>query len=276
LIARTHTAPQGIGHKNRIRKNVMKGAMFFGPLQLDWACGRYFSSQPKESVMKGHILIVSAGVLAAATAVAIVAAQASDQSVDPGFVPNTGQINPGHAAEPWSDAPRQAPRPSQEEARAALLMPDNGAPSAGPGSTSPNAGDQATTTGSTSASTTAARPASSPGPIGATTQTMPAKFSQRNDVLDRVPTTAWPLPLNEEQRQQIFNSVMADRSPPAAGAAALKPGSALSFEQTLDLHPLPGAVADIDGLHGLQYVKGKDKVLLVRAPNGIGVDEIAL
>jgi hypothetical protein len=228
--------------------------------------------------MKGRILIVPAAVLATAAAVAIVAAQASDRSptVDPGFVPNTGQINPGHAAEPWSDAPPQAPQPSQEEARAALMMPDNGAPSAGPGSTSaPNGGEQLTT-GSTSASTTAAAPASSPGPIGATTQTMPAKFSQRNDVLDRVPTTAWPLPLNEEQRRQIFNSVMADSSPPADGAAALKPGSSLSFEQTLDLHPLPGAVADIDGLHGLQYVKGKDKVLLVRPPNGIVVDEITL
>ena len=228
--------------------------------------------------MKGRIFIVPAAVLATATAVAIVAAQASDRppTVDPGFVPNTGQINPGHAAEPWSDAPPQAPQPSQEEARAALMAPDNGAPSAGPGSTSaPNGGEQLTT-GSTSASTTAAAPASSPGPIGATTQTMPAKFSQRNDVLDRVPPTAWPLPLNEEQRRQIFNSVMADGSPPAAGAAALKPGSSLSFEQTLDLHPLPGAVADIDGLHGLQYVKGKDKVLLVRPPNGIVVDEITL
>jgi hypothetical protein len=115
-----------------------------------------------------------------------------------------------------------------------------------------------------------------PGPIWATTQTMPVKFSQRNDVLDRVPLTAWPLPLNEEQRRQIFNSVMADSSPPAAGAAALKPGSSLSFEQTLDLHPMSGAVADMDGLHGLQYVKGKDKVLLVREPNGIVVDEITL
>jgi hypothetical protein len=228
--------------------------------------------------MKGHILIVPAAVLATATAVAIVAAQASDRSptVDPGFVPNTGQINPGHAAEPWSDAPPQAPQPSQEEARAALMMPDNGAPSAGPGSTSaPNGGEQLTT-GSTSASTTAAGRAGPTGPIGATTQTMPAKFSQRNDVLDRVPTTAWPLPLNEEQRRQIFNSVMAASSPPAAGAAALKPGSSLSFEQTLDLHPLPGVVADMDGLHGLQYVKGKDKVLLVRPPNGIVVDEITL
>ena len=228
--------------------------------------------------MKGHILIVPTAVLATATAVAIVAAQASDRSptVDPGFVPNTGQINPGHAAEPWSDALPRAPQPSQEEARAALMMPDNGAPSAGPGSTPAPNGAEQLTTGSTSASTTAAAPASSPGPIGATTQTMPAKFSQRNDVLDRVPTTAWPLPLNEEQRRQIFNSVMADGSPPAAGAAALKPGSSLSFEQTLDLHPLPGAMADMDGLHGLQYVKGKDRVLLVRPPNGIVVDEITL
>jgi hypothetical protein len=228
--------------------------------------------------MKGRILIVPAAVLATATAVAIVAAQASDRSptVDPGFVPNTGQINPGHAAEPWSDAPPQAPQPSQEEARAALMMPDNGAPSAGPGSTSaPNGGEQLTT-GSSSASTSAVESAAPTGPIGATMQTMPAKFSQRNDVLDRVPTTAWPLPLNEEQRRQIFNSVMADSSPPAAGAAALKPGSSLSFEQTLDLHPLPGVVAEIDGLHGLQYVKGKDKVLLVRPPNGIVVDEITL
>jgi hypothetical protein len=228
--------------------------------------------------MKGHILIVPAAVLATATAVAIVAAQASDRSptVDPGFVPNTGQINPGHAAEPWSDAPPQAPQPSQEEARAALMMPDNGAPSAGPGSTPAPNGAEQLTTGSSSASTSAVESAAPTGPIGATTQTMPAKFSQRNDVLDRVPTTAWPLPLNEEQRRQIFNSVMAASSPPAAGAAALKPGSSLSFEQTLDLHPLPGVVAEIDGLHGLQYVKGKDKVLLVRPPNGIVVDEITL
>ncbi len=228
--------------------------------------------------MKGRIFIVPAAVLATATAVAIVAAQASDRSptVDPGFVPNTGQINPGHAAEPWSDALPRAPQPSQEEARAALMAPDNGAPSAGPGSTPAPNGAEQLTTGSSSASTSAVGSAAPTGPIGATTQTMPAKFSQRNDVLDRVPPTAWPLPLNEEQRRQIFNSVMADGSPPAAGAAALKPGSSLSFEQTLDLHPLPGAVADMDGLHGLQYVKGKDRVLLVRPPNGIVVDEIAL
>jgi hypothetical protein len=224
--------------------------------QLEWALTVVSKAQPKEFAMKGHILIVPAAVLATATAVAILDAEASDRSptLDPGFVPNTGQINPGHAAEPWSDALPQAPQPPQEEARAALMMPDNGAPSAGPGPTpAPNGGEQLTTD-STSASTTAGGRARPVGPIGATTQTMPAKFSQRNDVLDRVPPTAWPLLLNEEQRRQILKSVMADNSPPAAGAAALKPGSALSFEQTLDLHPLPGAVADMDPLHGLQYV----------------------
>jgi hypothetical protein len=35
-----------------------------------------------------------------------------------------------------------------------------------------------------------------------------AQFSQRNDLLDRVSTTAWPRPPNEQQRQQIYNAVM--------------------------------------------------------------------
>src|SRR5260370_699433 len=49
-----------------------------------------------------------------------------------------------------------------------------------------------------------------PGPIGATMQTMPAKFSHRNDLLDHMPVVAWPLPLDEQQRQQIYKAVMED------------------------------------------------------------------
>jgi hypothetical protein len=224
--------------------------------------------------MKSPIFIVPAAVLATATAVAILAAQVGARSptLDPGFVPNTGQINTGHAAEPWSDSLPQERPPSQEEARAALMIPDDGAPSAGQGSAGQSAGEQLTTA-STSVSAGTAAPS---GPIGATTQTMPAKFSQRNDLLDRVPTTAWPLPLSEERRRQIFNSVMADNSQQAAGTVTLKPGDTLSFERTRNMHPLPQAVAGIDGLQGLQYVKAKDKVLLVRPPNGYVVDEIAL
>jgi hypothetical protein len=222
--------------------------------------------------MKSPVFIIPAAVLATATAVAVLAAQAGARSptLDPGFVPNTGQINTSHAAEPWSDAlPREQP-PSQEEARAALMMPDA---SAGQGLAGQTPGEQLTTA-STSVSTTTAGTAAPSGPIGATTQTMPAKFSTRNDLLDRVPPTAWPLPLNEQQRQQIYTAVMADNSQPAAGATELKPGSFLSFDQARNLHALPQSVAGIDGLHGLKYLKGKNKALLVRPPNGFVVDEI--
>jgi len=201
--------------------------------------------------MKSPVFIVPAAVLATATAVAILVAQAGDRSptLDPGFVPNTGQINSGHAAEPWSDALPQEEPPSQEEARAALMMPDDGTPSAGQGSAGQIPSGQLTTAG-TSVSTTTG---TAGPPIGATTQTMPANFSQRNDLLDRVPTTAWPLPLNEQQCKQIYTAVMADNSQSAPGATELKPGSFLSFNQTQDLHGLPQAG---------------------RPPNGFVVDEI--
>jgi hypothetical protein len=225
--------------------------------------------------MKSPVFIAPAAVLATATAVAILAAQAGDRlpTLDPGFVPNTGQINTGHAAEAWSDALPQGQPPSQEEARAALMMPDDGASSAGQGSQRQSPGEQLTTA-STSILTTIAGAAGLWDPIGATTQTMPAKFSRRNDVLDHVPTTAWPLPLNEQQRRQIYRAIMADNSQPAPGATELKPGSFLSFDQAGDLRALPQAVAGIDGRHGLKYLKGRNKVLLVRPPNGFVVDEI--
>jgi hypothetical protein len=200
----------------------------------------------REFAMKDRT-VVEAGLLAA-VAIFITAAQAGEKAgtIDPGFVPDTGQINAGSAPKLWSDAPPQSQPPSQEEARAALMMLDNGIPSAGEA-----------------------------GPIGATMQTMPEKFSNRNKVLDNVPTTAWPLSLNEQQREQIYKAVMAEKSQPADDAPSLKPGDFLTYEQTLDEHPLPPAVATIDGLQGLEYVKAKDKVLLVRPPNGFVVDEIS-
>jgi hypothetical protein len=137
----------------------------------------------------------------------------------------------------------------------------------------PASNSQSTSGNASSAAATSAGPA---GPIGATIQTMPAKFSHRNDLLDHMPMTAWPLPLNEQQRQQIYQAVMADSSPPAADAAKLKPASSLTFEQRRDMHPLPESLAAIDGLQGLKYVKGKDKVLLVRPSTGIVVDEVAM
>ena len=239
--------------------------------------------------MKGRILIAATVALAAASPIFVATACAADPSADtqPGFVPGTGQINPGNAAQPWSNAPPlpQDQQPAQEEARAALMSSDNGVPSAGQSAgqgpaqggvqatpPAPNGGDQS----GSGASSAAAPNAAPPGPIGATIQTMPAKFSHRNDVLDHMPVMAWPLPLNAQQRQEIYQAVMADKSPPAADTTKLKPANALTFEQRRDMRPLPESLAAIDGLQGLKYVKGKDKVLLVRPSTGIVVDEVAI
>jgi hypothetical protein len=113
--------------------------------------------------MKGHTLVAATAALAAASAIFITTAQAENPSppTNPGFVPDTGQLNPGHAAQPWSAAPPlpQDQQPAQEDARAALMMPDDGAPSAGQG-TAPaqNSGDQATTGAVPGSATTAAGP----------------------------------------------------------------------------------------------------------------------
>ena len=67
-----------------------------------------------------------------------------------------------------------------------------------------------------------------------------------------------------------------DAAPPAADAAKLKPANALTFEQRRDMRPLPESLTAIDGLQGLKYLKGKDKVLLVRPSTGIVVDEVTM
>ena len=125
-----------------------------------------------------------------------------------------------------------------------------------------------------SGSTAAAEPPPS-GPIGSTGQTEPAKFSKRNDILDRVPIMAMPLPLSDQQRQQIYQAVMADKLQPAADADALAPASELSTNQALnEMHEMPASVSDIAATKGLKYVKAKNKVLLVTPSPRIVVEQI--
>jgi len=113
------------------------------------------------------------------------------------------------------------------------------------------------------------------GPIGAIGATMPAKFSQRNDTLDRVPIMALPLPLSEQDRKTIYRAVMADKTSAASDASKLAPASELSSQQYFaDLHPLPKSVGNIGVVKSLAYVKTKDKVLLVEPATRIVVGEI--
>jgi hypothetical protein len=199
----------------------------------------------------------------------------AEDRTNPGFIPDTGQINPGTAVQPWSQSTDFRSIPTPEEARAALMAPISKQPSTGDVS--------AVTTGAGAASAGSQQPiginasAEPPpsGPIGSVGQTIPAKFSRRNDILDRVPIMAFPLPLSDQQRKQIFDAVMADNLQPVAGADALRPASELSPDQALNgMHPLPESVRNIDGVTRLYYVKAKGKVLLVEPATRTVVGQI--
>lgn len=208
-------------------------------------------------VFLDHLFLVAAliaCVLALPTSGAF-AADSTGVAVDPDFYPASGQINPGFDKKlPGVGETIAIPTPAQ--ARAAMAMPVSTQPSLGP----PAIGEAAD---------------ASSGPIGAIGVTMPAKFSQRNATLDRVPTMALPLPLTDAQRRSIYLAVMADKAPAAGDADTLAPASVLSAAQYVnDLHPLPASVSDIDAVSSLAYVKTKDKVLLVEPSTRVVFDEI--
>ena len=216
---------------------------------------------------------------------------------DPGFNPDTGQINTGRPDQAPSESTEVIRIPTPEQSRAALLTPVSKKPSTGDapqGDTSTQAsapqasapqGD-GTAGASPPAHTTGAGSSAAPalpatadlppsGPIGAVGETVPAKFSKRNDVLDRTPIMAWPQTLTDEQRQQIYKAVMADKTQPVADADALMPASELSTVQALEgMHPLPADVNNIENVKKLQYVKGKNKVLLIEPSTRIVVGQI--
>ena len=193
---------------------------------------------------------------------AVFAQDEPKRPLNPGLVPNTGQINTGAAPQPGLQSAGAENIPTPEEAWTALVQPISRQPSAG------GSGPATTGTGTEQAPAPgAANMSNEPppsGPIGSFGQTIPAKFSKRNDVLDRVPTMALPLPLTQEQRKQIYDAVMAEKSQPVVGADALKPTSELSTNQALNgMRPLPESVRGIDGVSRLYYIKAKDKVLLI-------------
>jgi hypothetical protein len=163
------------------------------------------------------------------------------------------------------------------QGQAAIGGPMSPGASAGGGSNGPAAAEAPPTakTETTGVGNRAADP-HRPGPIGATGQTLPAKFSERNDVLDRLPIMAWPQRLTAEERQQIFKAVMADKAQPVADADSLQPASQLSTDQAMTgMHALPDSVKGIGSLKKLSFVKAKNKVLLVEPSTRIVVDEIA-
>jgi hypothetical protein len=225
---------------------------------------------------KRYLLALGTGVAAVLALPSMSVMSHAEDATNPSLVPNTGQINTGMTAQPSSQSRDATNIPTPEEARAALMAPISRQPSTGDASVATtgtgrdaNAGAQPSPNSSASA-----EPPPS-GPIGSFGQTIPAKFSKRNDTLDHVPTMAIPLPLSDQQRKQIYDAVMAEKVQPVADADALKPTSELSSDQALTgMHPLPESVRSIDGVARLYFLKAKDKVLLVEPATRTVVGQI--
>src|SRR5262245_37941058 len=103
----------------------------------------------------------------------------------------------------------------------------------------------------------------------ADSQTVPAKFSERNDKIDKLPIMAMPLGLNDQQRRAILDSVK-QANPPVQTTAA-KPAEELPLG--IEVHDL-GVSSDMPDIARLKVVKTPDRVLLVLPSNRIVVGEI--
>jgi hypothetical protein len=211
--------------------------------------------------MKTRDLLV-AGALAATFALpSMIALTRAENAVT---VPNNGQIKHEAAQQVSSQSSDASNMPTPEEARAALMAPESKQPSTGDAAVATMGAGAQQNRGADTGTTTTPNEPSPTGPFGSFGQTIPAKFSKRNDILDHVPTMAIPLPLTDGQRKQIYDAVMAEKAGPPAGAEALKPASELSSDQALNgMHPLPAGVRGIDGVARLYYVKAQGRVLLV-------------
>jgi len=102
-------------------------------------------------------------------------------------------------------------------------------------------------------------------------QTVPAKFSERNAALDRLPTMAAPLRLSDEQRRKILATIRAGNAP----VANVNTSVAEQLPSDVEIRDIPDAVArDLPEVNTLKYARAGDRVLLVDPPNRIVVAEI--
>jgi len=103
----------------------------------------------------------------------------------------------------------------------------------------------------------------------ADSQTVPAKFSERNNALDELPTMAFPLPLTDEQRQRIRDAVG------KAPVETANTGLAELLPRGINVRELSNEVTtEIPAMRNLGYVRTSGKILLISPANRIVVGEI--
>jgi hypothetical protein len=100
-------------------------------------------------------------------------------------------------------------------------------------------------------------------------QTVPAKFSKRNDAIDKLPIFGMSLGLSDEQKRAIVESVRAANAPVANTRA--KVAEELPWDVTVN--DLPASAND-PALAKLKYVRAQGRVLLIEPSNRIVIGEI--
>jgi hypothetical protein len=100
-------------------------------------------------------------------------------------------------------------------------------------------------------------------------QTVPAKFSERNDRLDALPMMAFPLKLSDDQKHRIRAAV---GKTPVADTRVMP---ADRLPSTVELRPLPEQLReDMPFVANLGFVRTKDDILLVKALDRTVVERI--
>jgi hypothetical protein len=104
----------------------------------------------------------------------------------------------------------------------------------------------------------------------ADSQTVPAKFSERNAAIDKKPILGF-LELTPEQRRAVFDAVKATDTPVVSSNAKVTE----ELPSSVALHELPLSVVDqVPELRQLKYVRLNDRILLVYPPSWIVVGEV--
>jgi hypothetical protein len=105
----------------------------------------------------------------------------------------------------------------------------------------------------------------------ADSQTVPAKYSARNDALDKLPTMATPLWLNDEQRKRIAATLRIGDAP----AAAVDTPFAKELPLNVEMREIPDTLKrEVPDVQTLKYARAGDRILLVDPSNRIVVGEI--
>ena len=104
----------------------------------------------------------------------------------------------------------------------------------------------------------------------ADSQTVPAKFSKRNDAIDKLPIMGMSLGLSDDQKRKIVESVRAANAPVASTQAKV----AEELPWNVTVHDLPASAND-PAMAKLKYVRAQDRVLLIEPTNRIVIGEIS-